>query len=137
QGSIAAAANWQTPSAGSYRVLRMNKSALAQALASAPLERTGDLNKSPAVLSLPMPDGSFERFHIEESPVMDAELVAKYPEIKSYRGQGIEDGTTTVRFDFTPIGFHALVLSTDSAVNIVPPDRNDLTTYVSYYNQGA
>ena len=69
---------------------------------------------------------------------MDAELVARYPEIKSYRGQGIDDGTATVRFDWTPLGLHALVLSADrAAVNIQPPDRKDLTTYASYYDQGA
>src|SRR2546428_187120 len=127
----------QLPAASSYRILRLNKDALARQLARAPMERTGDLRKSPAVLSLPMPDGSFKSFRIEESPVMDAELVARYPEIKSYRGQGIEDETATVRFDWTPLGFHALVFSADRAVNIQPPDRKDLTTYASYYDQGA
>jgi hypothetical protein len=128
----------QLPAASSYRVLRLNKEALARQLARAPMERTGDLRNSPAILSLPMPDGSFQSFHIEESPVMDAELVARYPEIKSYRGQGIDDGTATVRFDWTPFGFHALVLSADHpAVNIQPPDRSDITTYASYYDQGA
>src|SRR5438309_1902577 len=79
----------QLPAPSSYRALRLNKDALARQLARAPMERTGDIRKSPAVLSLPMPDGSFKSFRIEESPVMDAELVARYPEIKSYRGQGI------------------------------------------------
>ncbi len=134
-GSIAAA-DWQAPAAGDYRVLRLNKDALVQQLARAPMERTGELRNSPAVLSLPMPDGSFQRFLIEESPVMDAELVALYPEIKSYRGQGIEDGTATVRFDWTPRGFHALVLSAGRAVNILPPNQADLATYASYYDQG-
>lgn len=103
-GSIAAA-DWKPPAAGSYKVLRLNKDALAQQLSRAPMERTGDLRQSPVVLSLPMPDGSFERFHIEESPVMDAVLVARYPEIKSYRGQGIDDGAATVRFDWSPLWF--------------------------------
>ena len=134
--SSIAAADWKPPAAGSYRVLRLNKDALAQQLARAPMERTGDLRNSPAVLSLPMPDGSFKSFHIEESPVMDAGLVARYPEIKSYRGQGIEDGAATVRFDWTPLGFHALVLSADQAVNILPPSQSDVTTYASYYDQG-
>jgi hypothetical protein len=134
--SSIAAADWQAPPADSYQVLRLNKDALAQQLARAPMERTGDLRESPAVLSLPMPDGSFERFHIEESPVMDADLVAKYPEIKSYRGQGIEDGTATVRFDWTPLGFHALVLAPGHAVNILPPNQTDISTYASYYDQG-
>ena len=118
-----------------YKASRLNTDALAQQLARAPMERTGDLRKSPAVLSLPMPDGSYQRFHIEESPVMDAALVAHYPEIKSYRGVGIEDGTATVRLDWTPLGFHAFVLSADHpAVNVLPPDRKDLTSYASYYD---
>src|SRR5207302_499767 len=86
-------------------------------------ERIGDLRNSPAILTLPMPDGSFQSFRIEESPVMDAELVARYPEIKSYRGQGVDDGTATVRFDWTPLGFHALVLTSDQAVTILPPNQ--------------
>ena len=120
----------------SARALRLNKAALAQQLARAPMERTADLRNSPAVVSLPMPDGSFQRFHVEESPVMDAELVARYPEIKSYRGQGIDDATATVRFDWTPRGLHALVLSAGRAVNILPPNQADMTTYASYYDQG-
>ena len=83
-----------------------------------------------------MPDGSFQRFLIEESPVMDAALVTRYPEIKSYRGDGIEDGTATVRFDWTPLGFHALVLPAEGkAINIQPLDAKDGTTYVSYYHE--
>ena len=126
------------PAATSYQAVRLNKEALTEQLARAPMEFSGDLRNSPAVLSLPMPDGSFQRFLIEESPVLDAELVARYLEIKkSYRGQGIEDGTATLRFDWTPLGFHALVLSADHpAVNIQPTNRKDQTTYASYYDPG-
>jgi hypothetical protein len=75
----------RTPAQGpdSSRVLRLNKEALRQLLARTPMERSGDLRNSPAILSLPMPDGSYQSFRIEESPVMDAKLVARYPEIKS------------------------------------------------------
>ena len=132
----AARAGAQGSDSGSQHVLRLNRNALTQLLARAPLERTGDLRNSRAVLVLPLPDGSFQRFHIEESPVVDAELVAQYPEIKSYRGQGIDDATATVRFDWTPLGFHALVLSVGRpAVNIQPSNSNDLTAYASYYDK--
>ena len=136
--SATAAAGSPVPAGDPYHALRLNKVALAQLLFRAPMERTGDLRHSPAVLSLPMPDGSFERFHIEESPVVDAALAARYPEIKSYRGQGIDDATATVRFDSTPLGFHALVLSAGRpAVNIQPAGGNDLTAYASYYDKGV
>ena len=119
-----------------HTVLQLDKTALARQLARAPMEFTGDLRNSRAVLSLPMPDGSFQRFLIEESPVMDATLVARYPEIKSYRGQGIEDGTATLRFDWTPLGFHALVLPAEGkAINIQPLDAKDGDTYASYYHE--
>jgi hypothetical protein len=118
-------------------VLRLNKRALVQQLARAPMERTRDLRNSPAVLSLPMPDGSFQRFQIEESPVMSAELAARYPEIKNYRGQGIDDSTATVRFDWTPLGFHALVISNGQAVSILPPNPKDKSVYASFFDTSA
>src|SRR5436190_7770062 len=114
--------------------LRLNREVLAELLSRAPLERTGDLRQSRAVLVLPMPDGSFQRFSIEKSPVLDAALTAQYPEITSYRGQGIDDATATVRFDWTPLGFHALVLSAGPAVNIQPSGGHDSTVYVSSYD---
>ena len=136
--SAIAVTSLHMPAASPYQAVRLNKDALERQLARAPMEFTGDLRNSPAVLSLPMPDGSFQRFLIEESPVMDAALVAHYPEIKSYRGQGIEDGAATVRFDWTPLGFHAVVLpATGKAINIQPPNARDATTYACYYHERA
>src|SRR5687767_2707180 len=51
----APAASWQRPDGGAYHALRLNKIALGQLLARAPMERAGDLRESQAVLSLPMP----------------------------------------------------------------------------------
>ncbi|MEY2504575.1 MAG: hypothetical protein QOG27_855, partial [Verrucomicrobiota bacterium] len=131
-----APARAQVSASDSQQGFRLNKEALTQLLARAPRERTGDLRNSQVVLALPLPDGSFQRFYVEESPVVDAALAAQYPEIKSYRGQGIDDATATTRFDWTPLGFHALVLSAGRpAVNIEPSDSKDLTAYASSYNQ--
>lgn len=113
--SSMAVADWQRP-AGSYQVLRISKDALIQQLARAPMEWAGDLRNSPAVLSLPMPDGSFQRFHVEESPIMEPSLAARLPQVKTYRGQGMDDPVVTTRFDWTPQGFHAIVLSSQGSI---------------------
>ncbi len=131
--SSIAAADWQEP--GSYRVLRLNKDSLAHQLARAPMEGTGDLRHSPAVLSLPMPDGSFQRFYIEESPIMEPSLAARLPDVKTYRGQGIDDATATTRFDWTPQGLHALVLSSLKSVYVEPASKGGTASYVSHFGQ--
>lgn len=95
-----------------YRTVRLNKDALQHTLRQAPMEFTDAARDTEVVMTLPMPDGEFARFRIEASPVMAPELAAKFPEIKTYRGQGIDDRTATIRFDVTPMGFHAMVLST-------------------------
>ncbi len=41
-------------------------------------------------------------FVIEESAVLEPDLAARFPKIKSYKGQGIEDASLTTRFDWTP-----------------------------------
>lgn len=119
----------------SNRVLRLRRDALAQQLARAPMEGTADLRNSAAILSLPMPDGSFQSFHIEESPIIEPSLAARLPGVKTYRGQGIDDLTATTRFDWTPDGFHALILSSHDAVYIEPASKGELTNYLTHFSQ--
>src|SRR5689334_11435524 len=74
-----------------YRTLAVDETALAATLAAAPLEATTKVPASPAVLALPLPDGSFGRFRFVQSPIMEPGLAAKFPAITTYLGQGLDD----------------------------------------------
>ncbi len=110
---------WIVPQA--YRTFRLNADALR-----------GILDRAPAILTIPMPDGSFARFAIYDSPIMEPALAAKFPEIATYSGQGLDDPTATIRFDLTPTGFHAMVIAAGSTVYIDPFSRGDVSHYISY-----
>lgn len=118
-----------------YRTIASDMDALRKILRRAPVEGGFDLRTSPTTLSIPLPDGSFSRFHIAESPIMAPELAAKFPEIKTYIGQGIDDRTAGVRLDITPAGFHAMILSADHTIFVDPYGRGNTTDYISYYRR--
>jgi hypothetical protein len=119
-----------------YKTFSLNRAALDDVLTKAPMEFTDAARFSPVILTLPMPDGSMARFVIENSPVMEPGLAAKFPEIQTYRGQGIDDKTATVRFDVTQFGFHAMILSRHGTTYIDPYAKGDTSNYISYHKDG-
>jgi hypothetical protein len=109
------------------RLFAADRAALKQALADAPLEET---TSQGAELELPLPDGSLQRFAVENSPVMAPELADRYPRIQSYRVKGIDDPAITGRLDMSPGGFHAM-LTTPQGVVLIDPEGSE--GYLSYF----
>ena len=109
---------------------------LSSALIQVPKEINTKVNNSGFILSLPLPDNNFGTFKIVESPIMAEELAAKYPEIKTYLGQGIgNNSSSSVRFDITPAGFHAIIFSNEGTVYIDPYSLGETRYYISYYKK--
>lgn len=115
------------------RVIHLEVAALKDLLKTAPAEDGSKAGTPPVLLPLPLPDGSFERFKIEESSVLAPDFAALFPDIKSYRGQGIDNPLVTMRCDISTTGFHALILSGDNPINLHPAGDIDPSMYVSYF----
>jgi len=105
----------------SYETFRLNK----------PDEFSG---RPAVILALPMPDGSYQRFSVEHSLVVERGLLKNFPELgATYRGYGIDDPTAFVRFDFLPSGFHSMILSSSGTVIVDPYANRGGDDYISYY----
>ena len=88
-------------------------------------------------ITLPTPGGKMQRFEIFDSPVMAPELAEKFPEIRTFAGQGIDDPSASVRLDRTPAGLHAQVLSHEGSWYVDPYYRSDDSLYASYFSSSV
>ena len=123
-------ARWVMPLRGEF--FQLDRAVLQQKFALVKAAEPTAVKTMGTEMELPMPDGTTARFSIVEATVMAPELAAKFPEIKTYAGQGIDDPSATVRLDYTPAGFHAQVLSPRGAVYVDPAYRGDASYYISY-----
>lgn len=113
---------------------QLNSTVLGQKLDGAPGESTQSKGVD-YVVSLPRPDGSFQQFQVWEVSIMEPGLAAQFPNIRTYRGQGIDDPYAVLAADSTPAGFHAQVLSPNGAYYIDPYFRLETQNYISYYKR--
>lgn len=119
-----------------YRGSTLNVQAMKNFLWSLPSEKNIVNRQQSPIIELPMPDGTIAKFHIWESPIMEPALAAKYPEIKTFEGQGIDDPYASVRLDYNPyFGFSAQILSIKGNSYIDPYSHGDISFYQSYYAQ--
>lgn len=118
-----------TPEKAEYYELDLNQ--LKHALQGAPVrgQFTGQSN---VVISFPTAYGQLEKFRVMESPIMHPGLEAKFPMIKTYAAQGVDDPTSTMRFSITQFGLHSMVLSGLHSANYIDPYTTDLKTYIVY-----
>ncbi len=120
----------------SYAAFKLDQVQLSKALKEAPPRFSEFAKQQQVILSLPMPDGSIQRFSIVDAPVMHPQLRAQFPEIHAYAGQGLDDPTAFVRFNTTPSGFFAMILSANhETVFIDPYASNDKEYHISYYKK--
>lgn len=119
---------WRELAAGSFE---LDEAALTALLAEAPLEFTEAAGDPRWEITLPTPEGALARFRFVESPIMAPELGAQFPEIRTYRGWGIDDPAATTRFARTGTGFHGIVLSAEGAFSIDPHSGEDPRTYTT------
>lgn len=106
----------------------LNTDQLRQTLKNAPVRFS---NEKGVVISLPAASGKLERFQVWEYSNMAPELQAKFPDIRSYVGTGLEDPSAYVRFSLSPVGFSSMI--TRSGISeFIEPYTEDRTVYAVF-----
>ena len=145
-GSLAAQNTlWQSlsltalPTTGEQRIqprkahyFQVDFSALQNQLLQAPMEVWPRQQQRSMTIEIPVPEGGFRQFGIMQSPVLAPALQTKYPQIRTFTGFGIDDPRETIKLDFTPHGFHAMVLRAGASYAIDPVFTGDTQHYMVY-----
>ena len=94
------------------------------------LQHVGNRNSSSfTTLKFPSADGKLNNYSVQEASVMHPDLQARYPDIRSYIGQGIDNPSEIIRFSITPKGFHGMILGTKDGTQFINPFSDQGNTY--------
>lgn len=113
-----------------YELFRLDLNSLKVSLQNAPMRDSK--GRSKLVIELPNAEGQIEHYRVVETPCMEPALAAKYPMIKAYAAQGIEDPTAVARFTLTQFGLHSMTLSGERSTFFIDPYTEDRTSYIVY-----
>lgn len=115
-------------------VQKLDIAAYTQLLYSAPEESS---NLAGVSIEVPMPDGSYKTYIVKATPIIPLSLQNKYPGIKTWSGQGVEDRSSLIYLDVTLWGFHAMIFSESGVVFIDPFNTTTRDVYKVYYKSEA
>ncbi len=117
-------------------LLQLDVAAMQQ-LGNTAQKEFGDTRSATTIIDLPLPDGSFQKFKIWESPLMEPELAAKFPNIKTYLLKGVDDPFASGRMSVSPDEFGAYFTSHQFGqdVFIRKALKNSAAVYLSYWGK--
>lgn len=116
-----------------YKTFSLTNSKFKENLFSAPNESKSGISSSSCILTLPLPNGQYQRFRVVESPIMEEELALSFNQIKTFSIRGIDNPYASGKLDWTEFGFHAMVFSPEGDFFIDPFKIGNLNDYQSYY----
>lgn len=116
-----------------YLTFGLNGTQLKNILFSAPHEKQVTINESGCIITLPLPNGSIQRFKVVEFSMMEKGLADQFPDFKTFSVLGVDDPYATGKLDWNEFGFHGMIRSINGDFFIDPYSTGDLTNYISYY----
>ena len=85
------------------------------------------------IISLPLADGSIQRFSVFRSEVIADSLSGRFESIiRTFKAKGIDDPTAIATLDYTIWGFHGFIISSKGYMMIDPFSLGNKDNYICY-----
>jgi len=85
------------------------------------LKHSSKKGRSGTMVTFPNELGQLQKYEVFEASIMSEGLQSKFPGIKSYIGNGVDNPASVVRFSITSVGLNAMILkSTGDSIYINP-----------------
>lgn len=114
-----------------YQLFSLDIDAFKNQLIGAPVR--GEFSgRSRHIITLPNSEGKIEKFYVMETPIMEKGLADKYPMIKSYAAQGVDNPRAVARFSVTQFGLHNMTFAVGKSIDFTDPYTEDRKNYIIY-----
>lgn len=84
------------------------------------------------VIQLPNANGQLERFSVKETSYLAPALAEKFPMIKSFSAQGIDNPSSSAKISIGKDGIHAIIFSANEGTSYINPYTKDYKEYIVY-----
>lgn len=116
-----------------YQTWSLDLERIKTLLALAPDEKSVPLHLSEQTIDLVDPTGAIQTFKVVEAPMMEAELQAAYPSIRTFSLKGITDKYANGKLDYNDFGLHASIRSPRGDYFIDPYANQNTKEYIVYF----
>ncbi len=114
----------------------LNLDEIRSTLKNAAAAKNLPIDQSNTIVGLPLQNGVYQSFKVVESPIFGKELSEKFPEIKSYKIEGVDDKSFHGRLSISSNKLTA-VFYTPDGINYLEPIEINSSDYISYYTDGT
>ncbi|PDS25048.1 zinc-dependent metalloprotease [Flavobacterium branchiophilum] len=118
-----------------YQLMELDLNGLKNKLITA-TDRFAEVSKY-VTIEIPNADGAMEQFTVLEASNFSPSLQAKFPEIRSYVGNGLTDRYAKLRIAINPRGISAMITRADKATEFIEPYSLDGKIHVVYSSKNV
>jgi len=101
------------------------------------LKTTSLINEQHQIVEFPDADGKLLKYAVYETSVLHPDLAKKFPTIKTYAGQGVDNKLSSIHFTTNSLGLYAMILSPKKGTMYIDPYTEDRKKYSVYYKKDA